>query len=89
MAKVTKGYIAYCPDLDLYHYYVAEQVDDEPPNVLINEQFTTTQLEISVAAHIEKGDEKNAQFMSNITALARLEPHVKVSLMGDDGNSAA
>ncbi len=74
-----KGFIAYCPDLDLYHYCIEGQVD---------EKFTTDQLELTIAAHLAENREREAQFMATLCALAKSEPHKKVSLTDEPTEGA-
>ena len=69
------GFIAYCPELDLYHYFIEDQVD---------ERFTTPQLENTIAAHLAENREKEADFMATLCMLAKTEPHKRISLTSED-----
>lgn len=88
---ITKGFVCYCPELDLYHYRVSTNEspdgDIEHEKVQVDMKFTTFELELAMAAHLDKGNEKEAQFMANISGLARAEPHFRIDLIGDDATT--
>jgi hypothetical protein len=65
------GFIAYCPELDLFHYYVKD---------ILDEKFSSEQAELTIAAHLGEGREKEADFMASLVTLAKASPHKKISI---------
>lgn len=63
--------ISYCPHLGLYHYTRVDGADY---------LFDTPKLEMAIDAYLKDGQSRLADFMVNLTALARLHPHQVVSL---------
>jgi hypothetical protein len=66
-----EGFIAYCPELDLFHYYVKD---------ILDEKFTSEQAELTIAAHLGDSREKEADFMASLVTLAKASPHKRISI---------
>lgn len=58
--------ISYCPYLGLYHYRRADGSEY---------LFDVDKLEIAIINYQKQGDVRQAEFMANLTALARQCPH--------------
>lgn len=71
-----KGFISYCPDLDLFHYFVDGVVD---------QKFNSEQGELTIAAHLSENHEREAEFMASLIVIAKGSPHTKVSISDEGG----
>ena len=80
--KGTRGIVYFCPELRLYRYrynaYEQESGKKEELGELVDYKFDTDELEELVVALLATGDtgrEAEANFVANITGLARTNPH--------------
>jgi hypothetical protein len=71
------GFIAYCPDLDLFHYFI---------DGVIDEKFNSEQAELTIAAHLSSNHDRDAEFMASLIVIAKASPHQKVSITNEGGN---
>lgn len=72
------GFVCYCPELRLYWYKI------ENPDVPNHEgdadyKFSDDELEDAIATHLANGQEREANFMAELTSLARGNPHIFVT----------
>ena len=72
MSDQLRGCVCYCPDFGLYKYSVS---DLKEPENSFEYKFDETELENSIASHLQNNDEANAKLMANVTGLARVNPH--------------
>jgi hypothetical protein len=93
--KGTRGIVYYCPELRLYRYKyktydkaAGEAVEEAE---IVDYKFDADELEDTLTAVLASGDEAkeaNANFVANITGLARVNPHKIVEFdtgEGDEG----
>lgn len=80
------GMVYFCPDLRLYRY----KVDDSAhPENAIDSKFDADELEDAVVAQLAEanrlgGDDRMARFLSNMTGMARVNPHKIVTFNVED-----
>lgn len=68
------GLIRYCPELRLYSYSVKDH--DVPDGQGDSElKFDDDELENVIASHLGNGRKSEAEFMTYVTGLARINPH--------------
>jgi len=66
--------IAYCPYLDLYRHVGVDGTEYT---------FSTAQLEKVLQVYLDKGQTRDADFMSLLTGMARQYPHVLLKFDGE------
>lgn len=74
----VRGTVYYCPDLRLYRYETESSKDNEQ----VDYKFTADELEDALVAILAGNDphkKAEANFLANMTGLARVNPHKVVS----------
>jgi hypothetical protein len=71
------GFIAYCPELDLFHYNVEGVID---------QKFNSEEAEVTIAAHLGENRERDAEFMASLVVLAKANPHQKVLITDESSD---
>jgi hypothetical protein len=81
------GFVCYCPELRLYHYYRdMDQKDSKGvklPGSEDDHKFTDDELEAAVMAYLASEKEDEAKSLAQVTALARHHPHKIVKFNGE------
>jgi hypothetical protein len=69
-----RGFICYCPELRLYRYKVT---DDSKPELErdTDYKFDEDELEDAITTHLVNENKTEAEFMTQLTGLARVSPH--------------
>jgi hypothetical protein len=73
------GTVYYCPELRLYRFTMKGETTDEND---VDYKFDEDELIIAIATHMESGEQGQADFMSKVTGLGRVNPH-KVIMFTD------
>lgn len=66
------GFVCYCPALRLYWYKVE---NSESPDQEADYKFTDDELEDAISTHLASEQQREAEFMTWVTGLARTNPH--------------
>lgn len=69
------GFVCYCPDLRLYWYKVE---NPEKPDQEADYKFNDEELEDAIATHLANEQQREADFMAELTGLARTNEHMFV-----------
>jgi hypothetical protein len=76
MPARLKGFVCFCPDLNLYWYKVT---NEDSPQEDVDYKFDDLELENAISTHIASGNEVAAKFMADSTGLGRVNPHKYVT----------
>jgi hypothetical protein len=71
------GFVCYCPDLRLYWY---KATNEDVPEQEADYKFSDAELEDAIASHLAQDRQGEAEFMAQLTGMARLNPHMFVEI---------
>lgn len=71
------GFVCYCPELRLYWY---KATNEDVPEQDADYKFGEDELEDAIASHLAQDRQSEAEFMSQLTGLARVNPHMFVEI---------